>query len=367
MKYSFLILYFIIAQTCWAFPEMSRHGYFNCTSCHLSPAGGGALTLYGRELSKELLSTSSVKGEQYFAYNAIPALSKSDKILLGAYIRGLQVLRENDQVNEARTILMQADAEAAYNDKSWAILGTVGRQEVRNGLESRGHFFSRRHYVLGRFDKHQNIRLGKFLKSYGLDDPNHYMFIRNALNFSYDTESYNVEYSYLAENFNAYLTVITNLKTDDYLRNDENGLAFNGSLKFDKSKLGLSLFHGTNARQRRMLGGLWGIGTFTKQFFLMSELDFQAVMTKLTRTHTNGTVMSHRLNYEVYKGIIPFLSFDQKYLNFSNKNSELHSIGLGARLFPRPHFEITGAVQREARIANSSKDTLYWLMGQLYL
>jgi len=330
MKFFFVFI-FTFSFNAWGFPEMSRHGYFNCTSCHLSPAGGGALTLYGRELSKELLSTSSVKGEQYFAYNAIPSLSKSDKVLLAAYIRGLQVLRENDQVNEARTILMQADAEAAYNEKHWAILGTVGRQEVRSGLESRGHVFSRRHYILGRFDKHQNLRLGKFLKSYGLDDPNHYMFVRNALNFSYDTESYNAEYSYLAENFNTYLTIVTDLKTDDYFRNDERGIAFNGSLKLDKSKIGLSLYHGTNARQRRMVGGLWGIGAFTKQFFLMSEIDFQSAVTKANHANTNGAVMSHRFNYEVYKGIIPFLSFDQKYLNFKNKNSELHSIGLGAR------------------------------------
>jgi hypothetical protein len=193
------------------------------------------------------------------------------------------------------------------------------------------------------------------------------MFVRNALNFSYDTESYNAEYSYLAENFNSYLTIVTNLKTDDFFRNDENGLAFNGSLKLDKSKIGLSLFHGTSTRQRRMVGGIWGIGTFTKQIFLMSEIDYQTVMSKANHAHTNGAVMSHRLNYEVHKGIIPFLTFDQRYLNFSNKNSELHSIGLGARFFPRPHIELTGSVQREARIANSSKDNLYWIMGQFYL
>lgn len=366
MKFLFLLFIFL-SQAVWAFPEMSRHGYFNCTSCHLSPAGGGVLTLYGRELSKELLSTWSAKGEQYFAYNAVPALSASEKVLLAAYIRGLQVLRENNHVNEARTILMQADAEAAYNEKQWAVLGTIGRQEVRSGLDSKGRLFSRRHYVLARFDKHQNLRVGKFLKSYGLDDPNHYIYVRNALNFSYDTESYNAEYSYLTENWNAYFTLISDLNTDDYFRNDEKGVAFNGSLKLDKSKLGMSFYHGNNAHQRRMIGGVWGIGAFTKQVFLMSEIDFQRNLTKATQDHTSGHVMGHRLNYEIMKGLTPFVSFDQKYLNWNNRNSELHSFGLGARFFPRPHLELTGAIQREERIANSLKDNVYWIMGQFYL
>lgn len=364
---AFFILLFLSFNTAWAFPELSRHGYFNCTSCHLSPAGGGALTLYGRELSKEVLSTFSAKNEQYFAYNAIPSLSKSDKVLLAAYIRGLQVLRENDSVNEARSILMQADAEAAYNAKDWAILGTIGRQEVRSGLESRGRLYSRRHFALARLDKNQNVRVGKFLKSFGLDDPNHYIFVRNALNFSFDTESYNAEYSFLSENWNAYVTLVTDLKTDDFFRNDEKALAFNGSFKLDKSKIGLSLYHGRNARQRRMITGIWGIGAFTKNFFLMSELDFQVATPKATHTHTNGHVMSHRLNYEIFKGLVPYISFDQKYLNWKNRNSELHSYGLGARFFPRPHLEFTGAVQREERIANSLNDNVYWIMAQFYL
>lgn len=160
---------------------------------------------------------------------------------------------------------------------------------------------------------------------------------------------------------------MTNLKTDDFFRNDEKGIVFNGSHKMGKSKWGVSLFQASNARQRRMVGGLWGIGVFTKQFFLMSELDFQRAMTKATETYASGYVTSHRLNYEIMKGFIPFLSFDQRYLNLNNRNTELHSFGLGARFFPRPHLELTGALQREERIANSQKDNLYWIMGQFYL
>ena len=47
----------------WAFPEMVRHNYSNCSSCHVSPSGGGVLTQYGRELSSAILSIWGAENE----------------------------------------------------------------------------------------------------------------------------------------------------------------------------------------------------------------------------------------------------------------------------------------------------------------
>src|SRR3989344_836543 len=179
MKRAFLwLLFFSVfySDRAKAYPELSRHGYTNCTSCHLSPSGGGLLTAYGRELSKEILSTLDREGEQYFAYNKLPA---DEKVLLGVYIRGLQALRDSDEKEEARAILMQADAEAGYNEKKWAIAASIGRQEIRSGLDSKGRLFSRRHYFLYRVTEEVAVRAGKFLRFYGLNDPNHNLYVRN--------------------------------------------------------------------------------------------------------------------------------------------------------------------------------------------
>jgi hypothetical protein len=263
---------------------------------------------------------------------------------------------------------MQADFEAAYNSKNWAILGTVGRQEIRKGLESDGHLFSRRHYALLRVDQNQNMRAGKFLKSFGLGDPNHYLFVRKYLGFDYDTESYNFEYTWLAEKWNFFATYVTNWKTDNYFRNTEKGIALNTSLNvFGKSKVGLSFYHGSDPLNERNVLGTWGIGSFTKKLYLLSELDWQSQDLKGSMISKKGYVMSHRLSYEVIKGVIPFVSIDQKYLDLKNKQSELHSFGIGGHFYPRPHLEFTGAIQREERIANNLKDNVFWIMGQFYL
>ena len=51
-----------------AFPEMVRHGYTNCTACHVAANGGGILTPYGSTLSEEVLSTWHFEGEGSFLY-----------------------------------------------------------------------------------------------------------------------------------------------------------------------------------------------------------------------------------------------------------------------------------------------------------
>ena len=151
MKKILILCCFLFFQTpVFSYSELSRHGYVNCTSCHLSPSGGGLMTPYGRELSRAIVSSWGAKNEQYFAYNYLPALSKNEKILVGAFVRGLQAIRYDKKATEARSILMQADVDAAFNEKNWAVLGSFGRQEIRSGLKSDSRLFSRRHYALYR-------------------------------------------------------------------------------------------------------------------------------------------------------------------------------------------------------------------------
>ena len=70
---------------------MVRFGYSNCITCHVSPSGGGVLNQYGRELSKEILSTWGAKGEQYFSYGIVKL---PQSVNLQAFVRALQYRRD---------------------------------------------------------------------------------------------------------------------------------------------------------------------------------------------------------------------------------------------------------------------------------
>ena len=56
--------FFALSSVARAFPELIRHGYVNCLTCHVSPSGGGALNDYGRTFSGEGLSTWTSKNEE---------------------------------------------------------------------------------------------------------------------------------------------------------------------------------------------------------------------------------------------------------------------------------------------------------------
>lgn len=349
----------------YAYPELSRHGYTNCTSCHLSPSGGGLLTPYGRELSKEILSTWAKDGEQYFAYGK---LSTDEKTLLGAYVRGLQAIRDDKNTQVARAILMQADAELGYNEKKWAIAGTIGRQEIRSGQKADGRVFSRRHYFLYRSNDALAFRIGKFLHFYGLNDANHNLYVRKDLNFGFDTETYNFEASYLGDSWAAYITYINGPLSDQYSPLKERAATASMSYFFnERQKIGMSIYRGEDDLNKRLVAGPWLILSLAQKVYLLSEFNWQFKNIKATQAKQNGYVTSHRLNYEWMQGLISFLSFDKKYLNSNDPNSEQNAYGIGVQFFPRPHFELVTSWQKEELINAKSTSDLYWLMLHFYL
>lgn len=360
------LLLVLLPFRAFGYAELSRHGYTNCTSCHLSPAGGGLLTPYGRELSKELLSTWARDGEQYFAYGKI---SHDEKLLLGAFFRGLQAHREDRNTKVGRAILMQADAEAGYNGEKWAAAASVGRQEVRSGFNSEGRLFSRRHYVLYRPTDVVNVRVGKFLRFYGLNDPNHNLYVRRDTSFGFDTETYNAELSYLGENISAYLTYLRgSFGKDQYSRLTENaGTASLSYFFFENQKIGASIYVGEDGLAERTIAGPWLILEVMPKLFILSEFDQQYKKIKSTQVKQKGYVTSHRLNYEWIQGLIPFLSYDRRDLNSTDPSQEQQSYGLGIQFFPRPHWEIVGSWQKEILLQSKSQSDLYWLMVHFYL
>ncbi|MBC7539425.1 MAG: hypothetical protein H7281_11435 [Bacteriovorax sp.] len=368
MKVYLLFLLLCFHTPGYSYSELSRHGYVNCTACHLSPSGGGIMTPYGRELSRAVVSTWGAKNEQYFAYNAIPALSKNEKILVGAFVRGLQAIRNDKQATEARAILMQADVDVAYNEKNWAVLTSLGRQEIRSGLNSDSRLFSRRHYAIYRYNFSNQFRAGKFLQFYGLNDPNHQLYVRKYLNFGFDTESYNAEYSYLGENFNFYLTSSFGNFGDIHSQNTEKGISASTSYFFwDKQKVGLSTYRGTETFTNRITYGVWGIFSFHPKIFTMHELDFQNKKIKSSGIKQSGYVTSNKINYEYVRGLIGFLSYDLANLNPANISSRKFAYGAGVQFFPRPHFELISAWQKEEIVHLKSQSDLFSFILHFYL
>src|SRR6202030_171276 len=88
---------------------------------------GGILTPYGRQLSREILSTWGVDGEEAFAYGIV---HPPDWLNFGGDVRTLNLWNRGTPQNTSQFILMQADLETAITYKQFYVDGTFGRLDT---------------------------------------------------------------------------------------------------------------------------------------------------------------------------------------------------------------------------------------------
>ncbi|MGZ3736835.1 MAG: hypothetical protein ACXVC0_17835, partial [Bdellovibrionota bacterium] len=339
-----LLLTLLIAPASHAFPQLSRHNYFNCTACHVSPSGGGDLTPYGHGLSAEVLSMKGGETESKALWGLVP---DSEVITPSGFFRLLQLYTDNEKVSEAKAILMQADLGAAIHAGPVTAVGSVGRRRVApTGAPTEHEIFSRTHYLMYSTESGFNIRGGKFLPAYGLNNPNHYLLVRRDTGLGNDTERYNAEASYLGDGVSILTTAIFGPGGDHHSNSKESGgtISVNKSLS-EMSRLGASYYRADNSPTHRELLGGYGIISYSKNVYSQFEIDHQSLT--VSGKNTVGFVGSHQLSWEVVQGITPYAEMQWENLDNSSVNNSLYTYGLGANFYPRPHFEFTGFLGRE--------------------
>lgn len=339
-----LVLALLSTLPAHAYPQLTRHNYFNCTACHVSPSGGGDLTQYGHSLSAELLSIKGGETESKALWGLTP---DSEVITPSGFFRVLQMYTNNEKVTEAKAILMQADLGVAVHEGHFTAVGSVGRRRVAPpGSPTEHEIFSRTHYLMYSADNGINVRGGKFMPSFGLNHPNHYLLVRRDTGLSNDTERYNAEASYLGDGFSVLGTAIFGPGGDHHSNSKESGGtgSVNKSLS-ESSRIGASYYKGDSTSLHRQLEGVYGIVSYTPNFYSQIEIDHQDLLSAGRKT--KGFVGSHQLTWEVTKGVNPYLQNEWENLDDTSSLNSLLTFGAGVNLYPRPHFEITGYVGYE--------------------
>lgn len=348
LLFSLIFLHSISAK---AFPEMTVHGYVNCTACHVSPSGGGVLTEYGRSLSKELLSlqtpTSADLTEE-------PGTEKK-WFLPGGDIRAIQTYLDTPKVKRGEFFLMQADFMAAFLWKKWSLVSSLGIKGGPNDVEDRNDIFSKIHYLMYQATETLSVRVGRFMPQYGLNEPNHTVVTREGLGFGEESETDNLEFAANNDRGEVFATAILG-RQDEPALDREKGFALSVSYAYlDKNKIGVNVYHGKNSSVDRWLGGFWGILSLSKKVFLLSEVDHQW-STKATpnESSTRGLVSYQRLGYEVVQGMQVYATHQLSYLDFDSVLSRTDAFGPGFDFFPKDHFEVRAEYLKQRMMARGS-------------
>jgi hypothetical protein len=356
----------LFSQLAFCFPEMVRHGYVNCITCHVSPTGGGTLTLYGRELSREVLSTFGTEKESKALFGTVEFPSW---ILMGGDVRYLQFYQNTATIRQAGFIPMQIDAEAAVSYNQITVDATVGPQESPQTQPDKGTFFSRRHFVNYKATEQISVRGGKFFPAFGINLPDHIPVTKRGLGWDENGETYNLELAYLGDQINIYGTGIFGRPDAVILNRETGGSLTLGTSFLDKYKAGVSYFHGTNNVATRDVAGPWGILGLSPHCFILSEFDFQHYFPQAPSSSVQwGLADYQKFDYEFIQGVHAFITQEYSQLDFQNALSITRIYGAGLQFFPRPHFEFQAVWEKQQMIAMSSDyNDFAWLLFHFYL
>lgn len=355
-----ILLGFSVAH---AFPEMIRYGYVNCTACHVSPAGGGVLTPYGRSLSSEILSTWGSEKEAQFLHGALPMEKVNEWLLVGGDYRGLQYHYENDKVKDGEWINMQGLVEAAVKFKTWTLNLASGKFDNNGAWTPEVTRF----YVMDQITDYVSARLGRFVPQFGLNIPEHISPTRGFLGFGAYSERDAAEIQYADENWTA--TATYSKAPGDHPDSEEKAVALRIEKVFaDTFKPGLSLWRGENDQFSRQIYGVHGLFGFNRKFFLLSEVDWQEKNFKSAKNLQHSAVTYQKLGYEFYKGVVGLCLADGELSTLENPDSQIYHYGLGLQFFPRPHFELETAWTLEHAPQITSVESNYaWILLHYYL
>ncbi len=184
-----VLLLLLPALSAEAYPWMIRHGYTNCSACHVDPSGWGLLTEYGRGQAQIVLPTLYGKSPEEIEptpgilFGAVPLPSWLN---VGISLRGAVLSQTTSQGTSWRDILMIADLRAGVTAGPFLAsvsLGYVPTGATRAALttQARDNIVSREHWLGVRLDDQKLYLLaGRMNLPFGLRNVEHTAFVRSA-------------------------------------------------------------------------------------------------------------------------------------------------------------------------------------------
>jgi len=363
-----LIILFCV-QDVFAFPEMIKHGYVNCTACHVSSSGGGLLNEYGRNLSAELISTWSNKNEEFFLHGAVNT-EKFDKWLsIGGDLRGVQAHTDYKDATahavDGRWINMQAGIEIGIIQPKWAAVAFIGEFNSRDRQHKNEILpYSPRHYFLFNATDEISIKLGRFQPNFGLNLPDHFLATRAPLGFGYVINKNSLEASYLGENWNL-ITSIYNIPSQFGSAYSKGAMVNVMRVLSDKYKFGLQFLSEVGDSQKRNILGITSQLGWSEHLVTLVELD-RIINEPNNNVESKGLALTHRTQYEIFKGFNIAALNDYYQSNLEVGSTKIYKLGPGVIWYPRPHFDFQLFATREYRESLSEPGVYAWLMTHYY-
>jgi hypothetical protein len=189
--------------TAEAYPQFQLSRDPTCTSCHVSPAGGGVLNENGLATA-ETISQWGTAPE--FFYGKIP---RPDWLMLGGDVRAASGYVQTPEKLLA-SFPMQLEAYGRAVLGAFSLQVDVGAREAQSGNEAATHVESREHYLTWQQQPGENtglyVRVGRFMPVFGLRLAEHLTYIRRWGGTPLYGETYGLAVEYVDPRFEVHAT-----------------------------------------------------------------------------------------------------------------------------------------------------------------
>lgn len=359
-----------LAPAAWAEPMFLGKQYVRCTTCHISPTGGGLLSAYGRSLSHHELSITgepmpshepeSGRGEQAFLYGALG--NRLGPVQLGINLRPSRLHYDFSGFTMNRNLLMVADVIGAVDVKGWTFYGQMGREARDTGAV----FDSYEYWGGYQPDQGLGFRAGRFLPAYGIRFADHTSFNRVHLGLTQFDQIYGVEVSHSTDRFLTQVSVGPGY-ADGFLHDDDGRESFTATGRFQvdlsptTALVASGMFRGeSDVRGRNGAGGVAFGFVPVPRLTVWTQFDTQFEEGRDDPAY----VFVNETSYEVYRGIWLKVS-PQAFAGGGEQTPDLLRFEVAAVLLPRTHWNVTLSYYRDR---NRTLDlTSQIFLAQLYL
>lgn len=345
-------------------PMFLSRQYTRCANCHVSPSGGGLLTMYGRSLSKVELSTmkgSPTSREHEFLFGALEKMPES--FHLGATFRPARLDVDFRGGSISRNFVMNVDLVAAFQKNGWTVYAELGRQGRTAGAEVDSYD----HWVSYRSEKGLGVRVGRFMPAYGVKFPDHTTFTRRSLGFDTHDQVYGVELSHTSENRLFQVSAgpgrATSLVDDDGLA----AFTLTGRGQFDLGGSRVLVVSGAHraeadrARAQTMGGAAFGFSP-AKRWSIWTEGDAR----KIDGTDGASYTLANETSFEAHRGV--WLKFTpQLRTNPGDTSGGVLRLGAAIDWLARTHWNVVVLYYRDKDRRSDSVTKTFLAQLHLYL
>jgi hypothetical protein len=361
------------ARQAVAEPRFLSKQYTRCTTCHISPTGGGLLSAYGRSLSHRELSTTGEPmashddtmapppGEESFLWGALG--DKLGDLQLGVDMRPSYLRYSFLGQSSDRNLLMNADVLASYRVKDWVFYGQLGRELERDGFT----LDSYEYWAGYQPAEGLGVRAGRFLPAYGIRFADHTSYNRSFLGLAQYDQIYGVEVSHSR---GRYLTRVSlGPGRAESLIDDDGRSAFTatGRLQVDlgsRASLAASgLFRNESDVEPRLGSAGIALGFAPNaRLTTWTQVDgqFREGATETSYVIVNETAV------ELYRGI--WVTFSpQARVGGGAAVPDLLRFGVGTVILPRTHFNVNVSYYNDRNRTSDITSHIFLAQFHLYL